>query len=198
MTAIVRWWWIRHAPSEGDQGIVHGQDDVAADLSNQDAVAATAAKLPENAVWLTSTIRRAKETAQALRPGVESIEIKALDEQNYGIWNGQSWNDLKGEDAEAFWKDFANNKPPEGESYVEQYARVSNAILELNPEYPDRDVIAVVHAGTIRSAIGLALDLAPMKALSVQVGNLSITRINAIPMDDGLKWAVHAVNLLPE
>ena len=33
-----RWWWIRHAPSAGLPGIIHGQDNVDADLRNEKAL----------------------------------------------------------------------------------------------------------------------------------------------------------------
>ena len=60
-----RWWWVRHAPSASSPGIIHGQDDVDADLSDQAAIDARRHSLPEDAVWLTSGLNRAVQTAAA-------------------------------------------------------------------------------------------------------------------------------------
>jgi len=55
---------------------------------------------------------------------------------------------------------------------------------------PAGDVIVVAHAGTIRAALALALELSPDRALSFVIDPLSLTRLDRL--DDG--WRVVTVN----
>ncbi|MFP6712397.1 MAG: histidine phosphatase family protein [Rhodospirillales bacterium] len=188
-----RWWWVRHAPSAGIPGIIHGQDDVDADLSDQAAIDARRATLPEDAVWLTSGLPRTVQTATALG-GTDCRAVPGLMEQDFGEWNGKSWDDLRDDTAREFWQNFATQAPPGGESFVHMMDRVSDAIAELSLEYEGKDIIAVTHSGTIRTALSMALDLFAKSALTFQLNNLSLTEIENIPDDDLRVWCVHGIN----
>ncbi len=188
-----RWWWVRHAPSAGIPGIIHGQDDVDADLSDQAAIDARRATLPEDAVWLTSGLPRTVQTAIALG-GTDCRAVPGLMEQDFGEWNGKSWDDLRDDTAREFWQNFATQAPPGGESFVHMMDRVSDAIAELSLEYEGKDIIAVTHSGTIRTALSMALDLFAKSALTFQLNNLSLTEIENIPDDDLRVWCVHGIN----
>ena len=85
-----------------------------------------------------------------------------------------------------FWKSPAGNRPPGGESFVDQIARATPALRHL----PAGDVVLVVHSGTIRAVLAIALDLAPDSALRFVIDPLSLTRIDRL--QDG--WRVVAVN----
>ena len=56
-----------------------------------------------------------------------------------------------------FWKSPASNRPPGGESFVDQIARAGAGLAAL----PAGEAILVVHSGTIRAVLAIALDLAP-------------------------------------
>lgn len=62
----LRWWWVRHAPVVGHRGELNGQRDVPCDTSDSRAFAALAAVLPADAVWVTSHLSRARDTAAAI------------------------------------------------------------------------------------------------------------------------------------
>ena len=87
----------------------------------------------------------------------------------------------------AFWKSAASNRPPGGESFVDQIARASAGLAAL----PAGEAILVVHSGTIRAVLAIALDLAPEQALRFVIDPLSLTRVDRLA--DG--WRVVAVNL---
>ncbi len=57
-------------------------------------------------------------------------------------------------------------------------------------QLPAGDVVLVVHSGTIRAVLAIALDLAPDSALRFVIDPLSLTRIDRL--DQG--WRVVAVN----
>lgn len=179
-------WLIRHAPVDGPRGVIHAPD-APADLGDSAAFAAVKAKLPENAFAVCSPARRTRETAASL--GLDAVENANFREQDFGQWTGRRHNDLVAELGDVyreFWKSPASNRPPRGESFVDQIARASAGLANL----PAGDVVLVVHSGTIRAVLAIALDLAPDSALRFVIDPLSLTRIDRLT--DG--WRVGAVN----
>jgi alpha-ribazole phosphatase len=186
MSEEVRLWLIRHAPVAGTKGIIHGVD-APADIGDQAALATLRMKLPETAACFASPSVRTLETAAALglRP---SAELK-FSEQDFGQWTGRRHDDLAREFGSAyhdFWKMPASSKPPGGESFAGQIGRVREGFANL----PAGDVILVVHSGTVRAALAIALDLSPEAALRFAIDPLSLTRIDKVA--DG--WRVVGVN----
>ena len=179
-------WLIRHAPVDGPRGIIHGSD-APADVSDHAALSRLRLLLPHPHAVISSPARRARETAQAL--GLAADTDAAFDEQHFGRWTGRTHDDIRGGSEAAydeFWRAPARNQPPGGESFVDQIARVEQGIAAL----PAGDVIVVAHAGTIRAALAIALELSPDKALSFVIDPLSLTLIDRL--DTG--WRVGAVN----
>ncbi len=208
MSRPTRWWWVRHAPVAGNGGRINGQNDVPCDTSDTRAFQALAAALPGDAVWVTSHLARAVDTARAITAaGVRarrSIVERDLAEQNFGRWQGLRWEDVEaGDDPtyEAFWRSPALNAPPGGESFADLARRVAAVMRRLTAEHAGADIVAVTHGGTIRGALTLALDLEPGQALSIKVDNLSLTRINhvgdAVAARRGGAWRVVGVNVPP-
>ncbi len=180
-------WLVRHAPVDGPRGVIHAPD-APADIGDAAAFAALKARLPANAVAICSPARRTRETARAL--GLEAVEEPLLREQDFGDWTGARHDDLAAELGEAyrdFWKSPANNRPPGGESFVDQIARAGAAL----PSLPAGDVVLVVHSGTVRALLAIALELIPDAALRFVIDPLSLTRIDRL--ENG--WRVVAVNM---
>ena len=195
MNAITHWWWIRHAPCTGDQGIIHGQDNVEADLSDTDAIERLGKILPNKGLWFSSNLRRTIETAKAVSGGIEPIEIPEFAEQSFGQWNGKKWKELPKNVMDGFWTNYADQQAPNGESFRDLLERVSSKIRNMSVENEGRDLIVVAHAGTIRAALALALDLPLNSALYMSVSNLSLTRIDAFSKDNPFAWRVQFANL---
>ena len=104
-------------------------------------------------------------------------------------WTGRRHDDLVAElgDAyQAFWKSPAGNRPPGGESFVDQIDRARDGLTRL----PAGEAVLVVHSGTVRAVLAIALDLTPDSALRFVIDPLSLTRIDRL--DGG--WRVGAVN----
>jgi alpha-ribazole phosphatase len=110
-------------------------------------------------------------------------------EQDFGEWTGHRHDDLArdpGAVYREFWNAPAIAKPPSGESFAEQIVRVREGFAKL----PAGDVILVVHSGTVRAALAIALDLAPQAALRFAIDPLSLTRIDRVAGG----WRVVGVN----
>ena len=110
-------------------------------------------------------------------------------EQDFGAWIGHRHDDLAAAGGAAyaqFWRDPARSIPPGGESFADQVARVRRGLDRIDPG----SAILVVHSGTIRAALGIALGIEPRAALRFVIDPLSLTRIDRL---DGT-WRVMGVN----
>lgn len=203
----LRWWWVRHAPVVGHRGELNGQKDVPCDTSDARAFRALAALLPADAVWVTSHLRRARDTAAAIvaagRTAPAPIVERDFSEQSFGDWAGSTWDEIAARNpaaSERFWADPVGLAPPGGESFAAVTARVASAIERLSAER-EGDVVVVAHGGVIRAAVALALGLDPKQAMAVAVDNLSLTRLDRIAggvlRGRGGAWRVVAVNRPP-
>jgi alpha-ribazole phosphatase len=200
MSVTTRWWWVRHAPVINPERRIYGQSDLEADLSDGGRFGRLAATLPADAVWLTTRLRRARDTAARLAadiaPGKAVAEENALLEQAFGDWEGARWDDIPQGESDRYWRDPVGGRTPNGESFADVAARVAAAVERLTGDHGGRDIVAVAHAGSIRAAIGYALGGDPKSALSFHLSPLSLTRIDAIRRDGRTWWRVAGVNLL--
>jgi alpha-ribazole phosphatase len=194
-----RWWWIRHAPVINPDGKIYGQSDLAPDLSDDDQFNRLAETVPDNAVWVMTSLQRARETARKIANGVspqpQISEEDSLREQAFGDWEMARWDEIPAKNKEDYWTDPAHNRMPNGESFSDVVSRVSATVERLNTDHTGRNIIAVAHAGSIRAAICHALGVDPLAALSFHLSPLSLTRIDAIHRDGKLWWRVAGVNL---
>ena len=136
-----RWWLVRHGPVPCPQGRIHGQLDVACDVSDHEDIRQLAGRLPSQATLVESGLIRCRQTSGALEAAGLALPPGAME-------------------------------------------RLSLALGE-------RDILAVVHAGTIRAALALALGLEPAQALRFAVQPLSLTRVDRISAE----WRVECVNV---
>ena len=179
-------WLIRHAAVDGPQGTIWPAD-ASADLSDHAAFDRLRTHLPKYAKAYASPARRTIDTAKALR--LDALPMPEFAEQDFGAWTGRRHDDLAatgGEDYAQFWKDPARSIPPGGESFEGQIARVRRGLDRIDSDA----AILVVHSGTVRAALCIALDIAPEAALRFVIDPLSLTRIDRL--DGG--WRVKSVN----
>lgn len=181
-----RLWLIRHAPVARPRGIIHDAD-APADLSDHAAFAALRERLPAGLTAFASPARRTMETAATL--GLDAKPDARLREQNFGAWTGRRHADIEAELGDAyaaFWRKPATNRPPGGESFEDQIARVRECLSGL----PAGDVALVVHSGTIRAILAIALDIPAESALRFVIDPLSLTEIDRL--DQG--WRIRRIN----
>lgn len=207
---VTRWWWIRHAPVTGHGGRIYGQEDYPADLSNTAAFAALATLLPAEPVWVTSHLRRTRDTAAAIlavRSRAHDCLIERdIAEQHVGAWHGLTHDELNAlrgvaRDDFALWP--ASERPPDGESFLDVMARVDSAVTRLTAAHRGRDIVAVAHGGSIRAALAMALGIEAERVMSFAIDNCSLTRLDYI--HDGGEagrertcWRIVAVNQPPK
>jgi alpha-ribazole phosphatase len=204
-----RWWWVRHAPVP-DGGRIYGQTDLDCDCTDGEVFAAVAGFLPYNAVWVTSGLARAKQTAAAIQAASDGLHapqsmpaFAALNEQHLGDWQGQERDAFRAAQQITvmdFWLTKGAEKAPGGESFPDLVERVVPVIDTLGREHAGRDIVTVTHGGTIRAAIGYALGGAMALPHAFTIDNCSITVLEHLRHPGGVRpsiWRVGAVNARP-
>ncbi|MEM6901978.1 MAG: histidine phosphatase family protein [Pseudomonadota bacterium] len=206
-----RWWWIRHAPVINPSGTIYGQGDLHADTDDPEAYTSLARLLPQQAIWMHTSLLRTIETGQAVIAArqaadpsfdVPNFEIEpAFMEQSFGNWQGQDRAQIRaqlGRD-HPLWLAPAHLRAPDGESFLDLLARVGHGIEERNKRHAGRDIICFAHGGTIRAVISHVMGIAPETALGFQIDNLAITEVTYFPATDisAAHWTVGVVNMPP-
>ena len=202
-----RFWLIRHAVVPNLEKKIYGATDPACDTSNRALMEGAARQLPRDAVWVTSHLQRTRQTADALletgelRP-VLRLEEADLGEQNFGDLQGKTWEELEREpdfNTSDYWRIPGEVVPPGGESFAQVKARASAVYQRLIEDNTGKDIVCVIHGGTIRAALGLAMDLSPNKSLNFTIDNVSLTKISHFQINGSPEgvWRVDGLNILP-
>jgi alpha-ribazole phosphatase len=194
------WWWLRHAPTDA-VGKMIGSTNINAQLPDHEVLKQVSHSLPADATWLVSPLDRCKQTAEALR-GLPAFAnppqkiVPDLREQDFGDWDGRAYDEPEIRNAEAFWQDPGHTVPPHGESFFDMMQRVQAAIQQ---NLVEGNFVVVAHAGVIRAAVALALNLTPDQALRLQIDPLSLTRTSwtNLPVDRGGSWLLQSLNEAP-
>lgn len=193
------WWLVRHAPTVNPGKTVYGSLDLDIELPPSETFEALSAMLPADPVWMVSNLSRTRKTLDGILAArnIEPDEVHVephFAEQHFGEWEGRPsaevWAEIR--DAEKSWP--ADIKPPGGESFSEVAARVKAAALNWSEEFSGRPVVAILHAGSIRSFLSTAMGDEPVAALSYAVDTMSLTRCDYFAPDS---WRVGFVNRLP-
>ena len=198
-----RWWWVRHAPVRNDGGNIYGQKDIDCDTSDREVFEAVAKILPRDALWYASNLQRTHQTAAAIwatgfpQPA-NMLQEAAFAEQHLGAWQGMNRAAfIASRPVGSHWFADIGEPAPGGESFMDLYNRVRGAIERVNVEHAGRDVIAIGHGGTIKAAIGLALDGQPEKGLAFDIDNCSVTRLDHFASSGRSIWRLPMVNQQP-
>jgi broad specificity phosphatase PhoE len=148
---------IRHgATAWNAAGRLQGRADIGLSAAGRAAVARW--RLPpgwDEARWLVSPLRRARETAALLGAPTALVEPRLI-EMDWGVWEGRSAAELRATAAAELAAQEARGldlRPPGGESPREVAARVSQLAAELAAD--PTPVVAVCHKGVIRAALAL-------------------------------------------
>lgn len=128
----------------------------------------------------TSPRERTSETARAIasRAGVKFETAKALDEIDFGDWQGRTFDDLS---PDPHWQEWNANRSdarcPGGESMSEAVRRIARHLQTLARDHKGKRITLVSHAdmlrGLVADLIGLPLD----NMLRFEIAPASISRI---------------------
>lgn len=173
------WHWVRHGPTHQKSFV--GWRDVPADLSDTPLVERVAAYLPQDALVVSSDLRRCVATADAIAGKRRRLTNDPhLREFHFGAWDGRVFGDI----AEAYptlsrtyWENPGDAAPPGGESWNVAAHRVATAVARLEATYAG-PFIAVAHIGVILTQVQAVMGLTAQEALAYKIDNLSVTTLD--------------------
>jgi broad specificity phosphatase PhoE/ribonuclease HI len=174
---------LRHgATDHSPQHRFSGRNDLALSAAGRAQAAAAAQRLARTddlAAVVTSPLRRARETAEAVAAEVGvPLEIEdGLAEADFGVFEGLTAAEAQERYPAEFglWHTAPDVAPPGGEAFPEVARRVRRARDAVISRHADRAVVLVTHVTPIKTLVRLALD-APAAALyrmHLDVGSLS-------------------------
>ncbi|MGE7875853.1 histidine phosphatase family protein [Peribacillus muralis] len=101
----------------------------------------------------TSDLPRCVETARLLFPDAALVKDGSFREMNFGLWEGRTYDELKGDGKYLDWLEHPMEaEVPGGESYPEFSARVRNGWNEWIADEKGRHVL-MTHGGVIRDLL---------------------------------------------
>jgi alpha-ribazole phosphatase len=87
----------------------------------------------------SSDLKRCKETAAYIRPGVPIHSESRLREMNFGEWEGKTYNELKHDIRYTKWVDnWEELAPPKGETGLQFKARINDFLTILEEEIKEK------------------------------------------------------------
>lgn len=202
---VTRFWLVRHGiVNKAARQTMYGSLDVGLCpthlASQRTAYRHLAHRIPDNALWLTSPLKRARDTGHAIRnEGIFTAPLTtepSFIEQSMGEWNGTPHDifpTLIKKPTPPFWSIAADERPPKGESMTDVRIRVGAALDSLAQKKEGNDMVILSHGGAIRMALAHCLNISEDTALRFTIQNLSLTIIEHISQ----QWRVIAVNELP-
>jgi len=174
---------IRHGQSTANAaGLLAGRSDSPlTDVGLEQANALRAALGPVHRI-ISSPLRRARETADALELGPPVEVDERWVEVDYGVHEGRPLPDVPPEMWRR-WRTEETFRPEGGESLADVGRRVRAACRELfekageGARDPEADVVVVSHVSPIKAAVAWALDADDSLAWRLHLTNASLTRI---------------------
>lgn len=145
-------WLIRHGMTEGNKtGKYIGITDEPLSPEGRELLLGKEYPVPE-AVFI-SPLKRCRETAEILFPGVKAIAVEELAECDFGHFENKNYLELTGDEEYQAWIDSNGTLPfPGGESGEEFRARVLEGFRKVLDECERlelRKAALVAHGGTI-------------------------------------------------
>jgi probable phosphoglycerate mutase len=142
--------------------------------------AARLARDPAIAAVLTSPLRRARQTAEAVAAatGAPLVVREGLVETDFGAWEGLTFPEARARDPRLHteWLGSEEVAPPAGESFAAVGRRVAAERAELLAAYPGATLVLVTHVTPIKMLLREALQGGPgiLYRLHLDLASLSI------------------------
>lgn len=127
----------------------------------------------------TSPLKRCRLLANELSEGPKLKDD--LLEMDFGDWELKKWDQLDREVVDVWMNNFVNERPPNGESYMDFSMKSVFFFDSLVKEYRDEDkVLLTTHSGVIRAIICHVLNLSLAHSFNFEVDFGSVSKIEVI------------------
>lgn len=156
----------------------------------------------DHILWYSSPKQRCRQTCNYLQKAFACQTVPDLvpawQEQDFGLWERQSWSDITNYDPanyQKFWQDPYHHSPPQGESFADLHQRsLEHLSLFLEQADPQYSHFVICHAGIQRSLMQYALDLTPETSLRLTFSPGHYCHLKFYQNDAGFIPTVTTVN----
>ena len=166
---------IRHGPTHVKRLI--GHTDVDVDLSNHQRIDRIKATLPKHAMIVSSDLKRARLTADAISNGQSRLpHDPALREYNFGDWEDRAFDEMDQDNQDLLRVSYENPgdiKAPNGESWNDVERRVCDRIGHYLDSHPS--LIVVAHMGVILAYLRAITGKPAYETLAQPIEPLSVS-----------------------
>ena len=136
-------------------------------------------------VIVSSSLSRCLAFAEELgeRHGIPVEAEPRLQEIGFGAWQGKTKDEISRYDPgllQRFYRDPMNNRPEDAEGLAEFRTRISSAWNDILNRHAGKHILLICHAGVIRMALSLILDIPLSNLFRIKVANAGITRIECL------------------
>jgi alpha-ribazole phosphatase len=167
---------VRHGRASDVDGRCIGQTDrPLSDAGRAEADALARTRRVMDMPCVSSDLARARGTASLLTSAPVTEDAR-LREMHFGVWEDRTWSELEASDAtrlQSWMQDWTTVAAPEGESFADVLARMRQWLDAL--DHTSGELLVVAHAGSIRAAAVLLLELPPLKAFSLTVDHAHVS-----------------------
>ncbi len=170
---------IRHTSLQIEPGICYGQSDIDVAVSFAAELARTQAKLAEMTfdTIYTSPLQRCVKLAEALNLGEPIFDHRLL-ELNFGDWEMQAWDDIPRDSFDSWAHDYANQAPPNGETFSQLQQRGLAFLDEILSKHPQENIAVITHGGMIRALLAHVLNMELKGLFRFEINHASVTQLN--------------------
>ena len=152
---VKKWYLIRHGETDfNKKRFFYGKADVSINETGKEQAALLHQLMKGRRVSqvYTSQLKRTKETAAIIFPDQNPTAYKALNERDFGLWEGRTANEIQA----AFplvWEEWLESPfevtPSKAESFDKFKDRVWSIVKEIR-ETADPEIVIVGHLGVLR------------------------------------------------
>jgi probable phosphoglycerate mutase len=180
----------------------HGDPELT-ELGRAQAAGAAArlAAVPDVAAVLTSPLRRARATAEAVAAasGAPLVVREGLIETDFGEWEGLTFAEARGRDPEVHgrWLASETAAPPGGESFAAVGRRVEAERRAVLAEFPGQTVVLVSHVTPIKMLLRTGLDAGPGLLYRLHLDLASLSEVRFYPDGGASVQLVNDTNHVP-
>lgn len=150
--ASVNIYFVRHTSVNVPLGTCYGHTDVP--LSDTFIVEAQKVKHKlcdvKSAVFYSSPSTRCLRLAEFCNLGNINTDSRIM-EMNFGQWEMKKYDEITDPHLQVWYDDYINTPATDGESFIQQYVRVSTFIDDIKQKH-NEDVLVFTHGGVIACA----------------------------------------------
>jgi 2,3-bisphosphoglycerate-dependent phosphoglycerate mutase len=189
-------YFIRHGKTDWNaKRIFQGQTNIPLNKEGKEQAAQLAQFLQHEAidVWYSSPLSRAKKTAITVikkHKGKKCLFDKRLMEQNFGVLEGKSVDEITQQYSNTLWE-----RPylqiPNGERTIDVYERMKTFVLEKIDQHKNKKIAVVAHGIAIRMALSYLLDISIIDIRRYGMTNAAVT---VVEIDQKGTSILHAFN----